>query len=465
MGLGVALTPTLSQRGRGILALTLTHSEGERAIRRVAKAGGWVLAGLTLGGWGLLRRARHGQRRPPRLSEVRSILAIRLDLMGDLVFTLPAIQALRQAAPRARITLLVLPYTADLARDLPYIDRVVALDVNRWRKAGEWLRGGAWKELREAVRELRGERFDLCVSFYGRVGAALALLSGARYLVGYRSEGYAGAFDRGLPGRRYQKRQHESEYCLDLVRPLGSGEREKLPLLRVNPAADEEVRRLLAREGVGHQERLVALHPGALNMAAKRWLPERWADVADRVQLDLGCRVVLVGSASELSLVEAVRREMCTPPVVLAGRTSVAELEALLGRCRLFLGGDSGPLHVASALGVSSVSVYGPTDPAITGPVGGGRGDAGALGRGGGGTRGRAELPLPLGEGRGEGETRAQGQQAGGCGVAAIVLRAGVECSPCYDPGRKPECRTGDLRCMVQVTVDQVFDAVKDALS
>lgn len=355
-----------------------------------------------------------GRSGAPALSAVRSILAVRLDLMGDLVFTLPALRALRGRAPEARLTVLVLPYAADLLMGLPFVDRVVTVDVNRWRRPGGWIGGPGLRQLGRALREVREERYDLCVSFYGRVGAAAALLSGARCLVGYEAEGFRFSFDVGLPGARYRQRRHEAEYCLDLVRALGASVDGCRPELEVDPVAAARVEGLLRDAGVGPKERLVALHPGALNMAAKRWMPDRWAIVADRVQRELGRRVVLVGSDSELPLVESVRQGMSTPSLMLAGKTSVAELVALLARCELFMGGDSGPLHVASALGVPSVSVYGPTDPGITGPL----------------------------------------------GDRARVLWADVECAPCYDLRAAPECRRGDLLCMAKVSVDQVFRAV-----
>gem|GEM_PF-3820434 len=162
---------------------------------------------------------------------------------------------------------------------------------------------------------------------------------------GTPSEGYPCSFDRGLPGRRYLHRQHEAEYCLDLVRALGVSASQAGSTLEVDPQAAVRVEGLLSAEGVAASDRLVTLHPGALNMAAKRWIPDRWAAVADRVQEETGRRVVLVGSASERPLVEGVRESMRTVPIDLAGRTTVAELVAILARCELFLGGDSGPLH------------------------------------------------------------------------------------------------------------------------
>ena len=385
----------------------------------------------------MLRRAISGRRDPPPADGVRSILAIRLDLLGDLLFSLPALGALREAMPEARVTALVLPYTADFLAGHPWVDRVIAVDVNRWRGPAAWIGGGAWGELRAAMAEIRGDRYDLCISFYGLVGAAFSLLSGARYLVGYGSEGFPFNFDLVLPGRRYRTRRHESEYCLELARGalsrLGARVRSasvstsassspataEPPPIRVDPAAAERIGILLADAGAAQGDALVALHPGALNMAAKRWFPDRWARVADRVQRELGLQVVLVGSSSEAHLVEEVARAMETPAIGLAGKTTVPELVALLARCRLFLGGDSGPLHLASALGVPSVSVYGPTDPAVTGPL----------------------------------------------GRRARVLRSGVECSPCYDPRRAPVCRRGDLICMAEVSVEDVFQAARQAVA
>ncbi len=417
---------------------------------------------------GVLRRGLSPARKPPALSDVRSILAIRLDLLGDLVFTLPAVRALHEAAPSARLTLLVQPYAADLVGNLSYVDRVVTVDVQRWRKPGVWT-GPAWSELRRALSELRGERYDLCVSFYGRIGAAAALLSGARYLVGYASEGYPCSFDRGLPGRRYLHRQHEAEYCLDLVRALGVSASQAGSTLEVDPQAAVRVEGLLSAEGVAASDRLVTLHPGALNMAAKRWIPDRWAAVADRVQEETGRRVVLVGSASERPLVEGVRESMRTVPIDLAGRTTVAELVAILARCELFLGGDSGPLHMASAVGLPSVSVYGPTDPALTGPLlldqidcaGRREPPAGSAGRWPArDTGGRAARAPSIGS-----PSATQQDHLGEPSApSAVVLRSGVDCSPCYDLASPPVCRRGDLRCMVDLSTEQVWEAISDTL-
>ena len=385
------------------------------AIRSTARRGAWVAAELLFAGMAASRRRRTGRPALPDLGEVRSILAIRLDLMGDLLFTLPALYALREAAPQARITLAVQPYTAQVARAAPFVDRVITLDVSGWRRPGAWARGDAPRQIKAAASEVRSEQYDLCVSFYGKVAASVALLSGARFLAGYRGEGYPFTFDLGLEGERYRWRRHESEYCLDLARALGADGGGTMPALEVDPAAEERVRGWLAEVGGNGAGKLVALHPGALNMAEKRWLPERWAAVADRVQEELGARVVLVSSPSELPLARQLEGAMRTRVVSLAGRTSLGELMAVIKGCDLFLGGDSGPLHMASALGVPSVSVYGPTDPVHTGPL----------------------------------------------HTKAMVLAPGAECGPCYDPRMPSACRQWRAECMERITVDEVFEAAR----
>ncbi|HZS02310.1 MAG TPA: hypothetical protein VFE37_26580, partial [Chloroflexota bacterium] len=148
-------------------------------FRAAADRVGWV----AFGGLGLADCLLRGGRRPrfePR--RVRRILVIRLDLLGDLVFSVPAIRALRAAFPAAELTVLTLPYTRPLLALVPGVDRVLSLDVNQYRRPGGWRRLG---EAVALVRALRQDGYDLCVALHGRPAGVLALLSGARYRVGY----------------------------------------------------------------------------------------------------------------------------------------------------------------------------------------------------------------------------------------------------------------------------------------
>jgi lipopolysaccharide heptosyltransferase II len=368
--------------------------------RRAADAAAWGL----FGGVGLATRLAGGRIPPLDPASVRRILVIRLDLLGDLVFAAPTIAALRARYPRAEITLLTLPYTRPLAALLPGVDRTLALDVNRYR------RPAGWRNLGEAValvRELRAARFDVCLALHGRPAGVLALLSGARYRVGYAAHAYPFAFNVSVPGRRYERRQHETEYCLDLARAVGA-DGPGVPRLMAPPAA--------ARlPGLAAGERYVVLHPGASNGSAKRWPAAAWARLAQDAAHELGIRVVVTGGDAERALVAAVAASAGDAAVPLVG-TSLLDLAAVLAGAEALVSGDTGPLHLAAALGRPVVGVYGPTDPAQTGP----------------------------------------------CGARTAVVRRPVPCGPCYDLRAPAECKLPDRAhlCMRELSPDAVLGAL-----
>ncbi len=355
---------------------------------------------------------------PKNAQDVKKILLIRMDLLGDVILTMPAVAALRKGYPLAHITMLVLPYTAPALDLFPYVDRVVTFDINKLRPSGDMLNLSHYRDLWRLLHRLRQERYDLAVSFYGLYAGILALISGARLRIGYRGEGCPFLFNLPVPGRRYEVPQHEVEYDLALARAAGACE----TLVALTPAIPEEVKdralALLSHEGVGPQDLLVAIHPGSTNGTAKRWTIQGWAALADRVATELGAGVIFNGVASEMPLVREITGRMKTTPVVMAGKTSIPELAYLLTRCRVLVTGDSAPLHLAWSLGVPVVGLYGPTDPVVSGPYGG----------------------------------------------RSVVLRKEISCSPCYDLLDTAECRRESVACMEAITEEEVFTAVKRAL-
>jgi lipopolysaccharide heptosyltransferase II len=248
-----------------------------------------------------------------------------------------------------------------------------------------------------------------------------AFLSGATHRIGYRQEAYPLLHTYTLPGRRYDRRQHEVRWCLDLAEAAGATRRPRDVHLEVESTAAERMRRVLEGQGVGEQTLLIGMHAGSINGSAKRWPAAHWAELADRLHDACGAMVVLTGSQDELPIVQAVTAAMRTRPLVLAGKTTVDELAAVLARCDIVLSGDSGPLHIAVALNRPTISVYGPTDPAISGPY-----------------------PRP--------------------GQTALVLRAGIGCSPCYNALTTAECPYGNTACMHHLTVDRMYHAVQRVL-
>jgi lipopolysaccharide heptosyltransferase II len=388
----------------------------KRVVQRIIRA--------ALGAAGRATSPRLSAVGPLRAGDprVRRILVVRVDLIGDAVLSLPAIRALRRAYPWAEIDMLVPPSVAGVLAGHPDLSRVVIWNPQVWRRPVELLQQRNWREAAAIIARLRAPRYDLCVSISGDWGSVLARLSGARRRVGYAGEAYAGFMTDPVPGGRYMQRKHEVEYVLELARAAGGivVEDEALPMLHVTSAGEAGARHVLERAGVVLDGRpLVVLHAGAQNGQAKRWPPSHWATLADRLVSECGADVVLTGAASDAPLTAAIRRRMRRPVYDLTGQTSLPALVALLARCDLLVSGDSGPLHIACAVGTPVVGLYGPTDPLISGPL----------------------------------------------APDAIVLRREIWCGPCYDASATADCRFHNPVCMKQLPPAAVLDAARRQLA
>jgi lipopolysaccharide heptosyltransferase II len=364
----------------------------------------------------LIRLGRH---RPPP-EQVQRILVCRLDLMGDLLFTRPLLLGLRATYPHATITLLTLPYTAPLASLYEEVDEIVTVDTNRIRTPRGLLSPSTWREYVTVARSLRLRQFDLGVSVCGKMASLCVFLSGAKRSVGYAEEAYPFLLDDLAPSGRYHQRKHEVEYVRTLARFAGAdGAPERLQL---DPpaAATAALERRLQSLGITAEDRLVVVHAGAVNGSAKRWPPIYWARFAERVTREAGAKIVLTGAASDEPLAQEVREHANEPVLSLVGMTSVVELLALLDRAELVASGDSGPLHLAIALGRPLVAAYGPTDPRVHGPY-------------------HPSSPVR-------------------------IHRADIPCSPCYSMAATAECPLGDPICMRLVTVDQMVTSALELL-
>ena len=358
-------------------------------------------------------------RRAPQLEpgDIHSILVIRLDLLGDLVLSLAAIHALKQTYPQARLTVLALPYAAGLLELAPDVDEVLSYDVNRIRRPADVLRPRHWRELFALTGQLRQARYDLCLSLHGPFACVMAWLSRCPRRFGYASEAYPFMLTHTLPGGRYDVRQHEVLYGLKLAELAGAAASRlgaaPAPKLTVPQAEQRRMRHLLAEWEIRADSLLVVIHPGASNGSAKRWLPEYWGQLASRLHRELGAAVVISGTPGEAAVVGEVVRACGFKPVILAGQTTIPQMGALLKRADLLLSSDSGPAHMAAALGTPQVTIFGPTDPAVYAPF----------------------------------------------SAKALVLRRDLPCSPCYDARATAECRFGHVNCMRELTPDEVYGA------
>ncbi len=410
---GYDIRPSLKRRVR----TALIHRFIKPALQRVIY--------FSLGTVGLISQiGRIGRAKPPLSPETfvpRRILLIRTDLMGDVVLSLPAVHAMRRAYPQAQIDIMVLPPNVGVIKHDLAISRIVTYDPNIWRRPNAFLTLDSYKKFLGLIRDLRSARYDLCLSLAGDWASVFAFFSRARRRVGYRGEAYPFFMTDPVEGKRYRVRQHEVDYIAGLARAAGGTveDAQREPKLTVSEQAREEVKALLASCGVQEGNLLIAAHAGATNGLAKRWPIPHWAKLADLLMEELGATVVLTGAASDAEIVDAVVGRMRKQPINLVGKTNVPQLAALLERCDLVISGDSGPLHIAGAVGTPVIAIHGPTDPGLSGPV----------------------------------------------GKEATVLRLGIWCSPCYDASYWAECRFFNPVCMTGIMPGEVLVAARERLA
>jgi ADP-heptose:LPS heptosyltransferase len=324
------------------------------------------------------------RRRAP--AELRRVLVIKPDHLGDLLLATPALRALRSALPAAEITGLVGPWAPFIWARNPDLDRLLILpfpgfDRNRKGDAVSHL----YVLLKYALLLRRG-RYDAALLLRDDHwwGAMLALLAGIPVRVGHAYELSQPFLTHALP---LDRSVHVAQQGLDVVNQMiardtvGAKHSHEIPLsqkeshanaspLRFDPRDDE---RALAdawyATHVPEHHRLVVIHPGT-GGPAKLWLPERWAAVGDTLLAREDTTLLLTGGPGEEALVAQIAGLMQRPPLTLAGKLSVGQLAALLGRASVVMGVDSGPLHLAVSQGVQTITLFGPVEVGRYGPWG-----------------------------------------------------------------------------------------------
>ncbi len=286
-------------------------------------------------------------------SESLRILILRLDRFGDVMLTLPAIAAIRKRFPEARISVMLRPYTRSLLEGHPLIDEVI---VYEYQKKGRhtFPRGYA-----RFVQEIIERRFDMAFVLHPSVRAhLLPFLAGIPYRIGFDSN-LSFLLTKAVPDQRNQGLKHESEYTLDVIRAFGISENSgELPPFPVFPEQNEKSDALFRASGWRENESMIALHPGA-SCPSKRWPKERFAETAKKLKEGGSFKFVIVGGGEEKEAGDFLARELGSDALNMAGMLSLKETAALLKRCRLLISNDSGPVHLAAAVGTKTLTIFG----------------------------------------------------------------------------------------------------------
>jgi heptosyltransferase-2 len=332
--------------------------------------------------------------------------------VGDAVMTVPALRELRRLLPRAHVTLATRPWAEGIFEGADFVDDFLVTRETSNRP----------RPVFAEAREWRARRFVLAVLLPNAFAPALvAALARVPSRAGYATQGRAALLTHRFPVPEWRGRRHEVFYYLNLVAGLerllygtaAAETREPDTRLPAPEARTREALDILRERGARAGRPLVAICPGSTNSRAKRWPAERFAAVADMLAESAGAEVVLVGAGEEADISEEVARLMRARPVVLTGRTDLSQTAAVLREADLLVTNDTGPAHVAAAVGCPVVVIFGPTNPVTTRPF----------------------------------------------SPTAEVVRRPPDCAPCM----LRECPI-DHRCMTAVTAEEVFERAAHAL-
>jgi len=309
---------------------------------------------------------------PARLEPDDTILMIQLGHIGDLVVSLPVVQALKENAPGGRLILAVREVAREIVEDCPWVDGIISVDKKK---------RSPWEQIRyqrNFFKELRHYRFDYAVDIRpGSRGSFLAWMS--------RAPIRAGHFDP-RPKRNWMNRMfthllqpgewdgiYAGEQNLRVVEPLGLRIQDRVPTLNVAPSKLEKVRNLLADEGVPLEKPLIAFHPFC-RRKLKEWPMDSWVLLAERIHEKHDCALLMTCAPEDRPSAKQLMEKCGVPVHDLAGKTSLGELPALLQACSLLISIDTAAVHIAAAAGTPTFTFFGPSDPAVWSPPGDGHG-------------------------------------------------------------------------------------------
>jgi len=334
------------------------------------------------------------------MNEFKKIIIRGTNWLGDSVISIPAVGAVRQLFPSASLSMVAPANLASLWENERSIDHVIP--VGRPTTL--------WEKLR-IIRLLRSDRYDLGILFPNSFESALwFILAGVRKRLGYATCGRGLLINWKVDPAGHGG--HQVHHYLNLVRALGTIHAEPRPSINIPDRLRQWARDALQKKGFTKSDLLVGINPGSVYGPAKCWPPEKFAALIRLVRERRGVPVIIVGGERERALADSLCHGTGRDVFSMAGETTVMQLAALMERCAVVVSNDTGPMHLACAVGTPVVAIIGPTDPRATGPLG-----------------------------------------------PHLIVRSAVECSPCF----KRRCPT-DHRCMTELSVEEVYRATEQLL-
>jgi len=341
------------------------------------------------------------------MSKPKRILIFNVNWIGDVLFSTAVIRNIRRNFPESFIACVIPSRCYPVLKGNPHIDEVIIFDERDRHRS-------IFKKL-SFVRMLKSKRFDQAILLHGCLTRALiCYLAGIPERIGYDTKKRAFLLTKKIPAPA-RDALHRIDYYLNIIEKAGIRAEDRYLEFFYKQDDQSFVEGFLKNYGVKNEDYLVGINPGG-NWLQKRWLPEYWAQLSDKLISDLKVKVIITGGTKDLELADSIRRQMHQKPIIAASKLNLKQSGALFNRLDLFITSDTGPLHIANAVGAKKiVALFGPTDPNITGP-------------------------FPL--------------------TNVTIVRKSISCKiPCY----VVDCK--DNRCMKLITPGEVFDNVKKLIS
>jgi heptosyltransferase II len=321
--------------------------------------------------------------------------------------TTPTVRAIRQCFPNTHISLLAKPWVVPVFENSEHIDQLLIYDDKGRHK-------GILGKFRLA-RDLKKYHFDAAILLQNAFEAALiTFLSNIPLRIGYNTDVRQLLLTHAVSCTNEIKKKHQTDYYLDILRGIGIKEDNRALYLKLDQKDRFRAEKILLEQHLSLGDKIIGINPGATYGPAKQWPLDRYAHLADNIQAFTKGRVIIFGGPNDKDLGEKISQKMHHCPIDLSGKTSLGEAMALIEKCDLFITNDSGLMHVAAALDVPLVAVFGSTNSVTTGPL----------------------------------------------SQNSRIVQVPLECSPCL----RPECPKGHLNCMEQISVEIVFNVVKEML-
>ena len=287
----------------------------------------------------------------------KNILVVRTDRIGDVILTTPALGALRQCFANARITLLVAASTKELVDRNAHVNEIL-VDDRGGRHAGV---RGFW----QLVAELKKKRFDLAVIYHTKRRTNLAcFLARIPHRIGYKNNKYGFLLTHPVKDKRHLGQKHESEYCLELLSPLGVTSADETPMISIHLEAEQWADELFAGLKFDHDNPPFAIHMGASD-PSKCWPLDNFFHVMTHIMAGYNAPILLVGSQGLKPKASVLAQRYEGHIFDLCGETNLSQLASVLKRCRMLISNDSGPVHIAAAVGTPVVSIFTRNQPGI----------------------------------------------------------------------------------------------------